>query len=300
MPVPVFLLAAGLGTRLRPLTDWLAKPLLPVGDRPALDHILPWVRLLGGPIVANAHHRAADLRAFVEASARDVVLSEEAHILGTAGGLARAADLLGAGDVLVWNGDILASLDPGLLVRAHAEAGDADATLAVRPLARGEGNVGVDGRGRIVRLRGETVARGEVTGGAFLGVHVVGARLRAVLPAEGCLVGDVYLPALRRRQTLRAFEAMDTAWHDIGTLADYEAANGAWLEARGGGAFVGERATVEGGVTLRSCIVGRGARVEGEGTLDRCIVWPDARLTAPCPPSVVTPWGTVPLGPAPR
>ena len=383
MPVPVLVLAAGLGTRLRPLTDWLPKPLLPVGDRPAIEHILSVVRPIGGPIVANAHHRAADLRAFVEASAGDVVLSEEAHILGTAGGLARAADLLGAGDVLVWNGDILASIDPGHLVRAHAEAGDAEATLAVRPLPRGEGNVGVDASGHVVRLRGETIAPGEVRGGAFLGIHVVGERLRAALPPEGCLVGDVYLPALRRRQTLRVFEAPDIAWQDIGTLADYVAANQAWLETltppgprpgknstppaprprdstppaprlawqgggsvrefacfashvppsspgeeggqgegvperkgarrkespsrKGGrgegreparhGSFVAEGAKVAAGVSLQSCIIGRNARVEGAGTLDRCIVWPDTRVTAPCRPSVVTPWGTVSLGP---
>jgi mannose-1-phosphate guanylyltransferase len=300
MTVPVFVLAAGLGTRLRPLTDWLPKPLLPVGDRPAIEHVLSAVRPLGGPIVANAHHRAADLRAFVEAAARDVLLSGEARILGTAGGLARAGRLLGPGDVLVWNADILSSLDPALLVRAHEEAGDAGATLAVRLLPAGEGNVGVDDRGRIVRLRRETVAPGEAKGGLFLGIHVVGERLRAALPEEGCLVGDAYLPALRQGQTLRAFEVQDEAWHDIGTLGDYEAANRAWLAARGGSSFVAEGATVAPGVTLRRCILGRDARVEGAGTLDRCIVWPGARVDAPSAPAVVTPWGTVPLGPAPR
>jgi NDP-sugar pyrophosphorylase family protein len=76
----VFLLAAGLGTRLRPLTDWLPKPLLPVGDEPALAHILAQVRALEGPIVANVHHRAADLRAFLGGTG--VLVSEEARILG--------------------------------------------------------------------------------------------------------------------------------------------------------------------------------------------------------------------------
>jgi mannose-1-phosphate guanylyltransferase len=293
MANPVFLLAAGLGTRLRPLTDWLPKPLLPVGDRPALEHILAQVRPVAGPIVANAYHRVADLRAFLAASASDVRLSEEARILGTAGGLAHAAHLLGPGAVLVWNGDILSSLDAGQLLAAHAH--DAQATLAVRPRAAGEGNVGTDAAGRVVRLRRETVATGEVSGGEFLGVHVVGEELRARLPAEGCLVGDVYLPALRAGHPLRTFEVREVAWHDIGTLADYEAANLAWLRARGEGSFVGPGAVVAAGIMLRECIVGRGARVEGEGVLERCIVWPDARLTAPCAPAVVTPRGTVPL-----
>ena len=147
----MFLLAAGLGTRLRPLTTFVPKPLLPVGDRPALEHILERVRPLGGPLVANAHHRAADLRAFLAASAPDVALSEEARILGTAGGLRAARALLGPGPVLVWNGDILASLDAARLIADHARANDAEGTLAVRPLPSGEGNVGTNAEGRVVR-----------------------------------------------------------------------------------------------------------------------------------------------------
>jgi len=294
MATPVFLLAAGLGTRLRPLTEWLPKPLLPVGDRPALEHILARVRPLGGTLVANSHHRADELRAWAARAAPDVVLSEEERILGTAGGLARAGRLLGAGDALVWNGDILASLDVLALVRAHEGAG-AEATLAVRPLPAGEGNVGVDAAGRVVRLRRETTSEGEVKGGAFLGIHMVGRRLRQRLPVEGCLVGDAYLPALRGGETLRAFEAPDVEWRDIGTLRDYEAACFAWLDGSGRRAFVSPGAHVAAGAEVRGSIVGAGARVEGEGLVERCVVWPDATVTAPCRDAVVTPWGAVPF-----
>src|SRR5258706_15827748 len=100
------ILCAGLGSRLRPLSDWRAKPLVPVGDRPAVAHVLDRVRAAGAPrVVVNAHHRADDVRAFLP---RDIALSHEADLLGTAGGVAHAASLLGDGDVVVWNGDILA------------------------------------------------------------------------------------------------------------------------------------------------------------------------------------------------
>ena len=295
MPIAVLVLAAGLGTRLHPLTSWLPKPLLPVGDRAALEHVLDRVRPVATTIVANAHHRAADLRAFLEAHAPEVRVSEEARILGTAGGLAAAATLLGDGPVLVWNGDILASLDAAELVAAHARAPGREATLAVRALPAGEGNVGVDAHGRIVRLRRETTREGEVRGGAFLGIHVVGEALRRVLPAEGCLVGDVYLPSLRAGKTLRTFEVGALEWHDIGTLNDYEAANAAWLARHGGDSLVGEGAQVDPSVTLERTIVGRGARVEGQGRVDRCVIWPGAKATAPLSRAVVTPWGTVPF-----
>jgi mannose-1-phosphate guanylyltransferase len=297
MALPIFLLTAGLGTRLRPLTDWLPKPLLPVGDRPALAHILDRVRPVASSIVANAHHRAADLRAFLEASAPDVHVSEEPRILGTAGGLAEASQLLGAGDVLVWNGDILAPLDPLLLLESHHAEPSREATLAIRNLPRGQGNVGLDRDGRIVRLRSETMTGAEeASGGAFLGIHIVGGQLRATLPSEGCLVGDIYLPALRHGRTLRAFDVGDIAWHDIGTLADYASANAAWLERGAWPSYVDSSATVAPAARVERSIVGRGARVEGQGTLARCVVWPGACATAPLEGAVVTPWGVVGLG----
>jgi mannose-1-phosphate guanylyltransferase len=287
VPLPVFLLAAGFGTRLRPLTTHLPKPLLPIGDRPALAHILAAVRPVASRLVANAHHRADDLRAFLERESPDVLPSVEAEILGTAGGLERAGDLLGAGDVLVWNGDIFTDLGATELMAAHTEP--ALATLAVAPLPAGEGTVGVNAEGCVVRLRKETTMPGEVRGGSFLGVHVVGSGLRKRLPKKGCLVGDVYLPALRRGERLAAFDAGHVVWHDIGTLADYAAANFAWLGSRQ--AWVSEDAHVAPGVTFQSTLVGRGAEAQGQGALTRCIVWPGARAVAPLEGAVVAPWG---------
>jgi mannose-1-phosphate guanylyltransferase len=178
---------------LRPLTDWLAKPMVPIGDAPAVEHVARRLRAAGiERFVVNVHHRPADLRAW--AASAGAAISEEAALLGTAGGVARARALLGDGDVLVWNGDILSELDPADLTRTHERSG-ALATLAIVRRACGEGNVGLDADGRVVRLRKEVF--GEETSGAdFIGVHVVGAKLRPRLPERGCLVGDLYIPAL--------------------------------------------------------------------------------------------------------
>lgn len=297
MTTPVFLLAAGLGTRLRPLTDARPKPLLPVGDRPALAHILDRVSPLGGKVVVNAHHRADDLRAFFEGYAPDARVSVEPEILGTAGGLANARAMLGEGHALVWNGDILSELDPARLLDAHAAHPDAEATLAFQALPAGEGNIGTDEEHRVVRLRAETVFPGEVRGGLFLGIHVVSATLRDRLPTRGCLVGDVYLPALRRVATLHAFDVGDTRWEDIGTLLDYQRANLAWLERRGEGSFLGRGATVGAGVKLERSVVGAGASVWGEGDVVRSVVWPGVSVEAPLVDAIATPGGLVAVGP---
>ncbi len=182
------ILAAGFGTRLRPLTLELPKPLVWVGDRPAIAHIAERLVAAGiTEIVVNTHHRAEafspDLLARVPGRLSIVT---EPEILGTGGGLANAAPLLGEGDVVVWNGDILTPLDVTALLAAAARETGADskrqkdepprggpfaklpgagspegatpsirgatpskkgATLAIVPRPRGQGTVGIDAGG---------------------------------------------------------------------------------------------------------------------------------------------------------
>ncbi|MBX3225067.1 MAG: NTP transferase domain-containing protein [Labilithrix sp.] len=279
------ILCAGLGTRLRPLTDWLAKPMVPIGDAPAVGHIAARVRAAGfDRVVVNVHHRPSDLRRW--AADAGAAISEEAELLGTAGGVARAAALLGDGDVLVWNGDILSDLDPGALASAHASSGAA-ATLAVVARAAGEGNVGLGEDGRIVRLRREAFGD-ERAGADFIGVHVLGADLRSGLPARGCLVGDVYIPALRAGARLAA-HVVTTPFVDVGSLDAYVAANRAWLAARGASSWIAEGAHVS--ASVEGSIVGAGARVEADAL--RCIVWPGARVADRVSDAIVTPHGVV-------
>jgi mannose-1-phosphate guanylyltransferase len=281
------ILAAGLGTRLRPLTDHSAKPLVPVGDRPALAHIIDRLRAAGvGRVVVNAHHHIAMLRAFACAHA-GVALSEEPELLGTAGGVARAQELLGEGDVLLYNGDIWTDFDVRLLAAAHGAFGAPAATLVVQPLAAGEGRVGMDDKGRIVRLRSERFGD-ESRGGEFLGIYVLGGALRARLPDRGGMLEEVLIPALARGDVVQAM-LFDGPWRDIGTVSGYLDANAAWLAAHGRASWVGPGARVGDGVTLQGSVVGAGARVEGAGLLRGCVVWPGARAVAPLDGRVLTP-----------
>jgi len=286
---PAMVLSAGLGTRLRPLTDLRAKPLVPVGDRPAIAHILDRLRDAGVPrVVVNAHHLASQVVAFARGHGGDVRVSEEAELLGTAGGLAQASELIGAGDVLVWNGDILAEVEVAALVSAHA-MGDRVATLVVHPLPAGQGPVGLDGEGRVVRLRTERFGA-EARGGQFLGIYVLSASLRARLVRPAVVAGvveDVLVPAMARGEIVRALDFVGP-WHDIGTVESYRAANLAWLDARGLPSWIAPGATVAPGVTLDRSLVGEGATVVGQGTLARCIVWPGARAVAPMADQIVT------------
>jgi NDP-sugar pyrophosphorylase family protein len=108
--------AAGLGTRLRPLTDTMPKALVPVAGRPMLERVLCKLRDAGlGPFVVNVHHFAEQIEAFLAEhdgfGAQVAVSREAAEPLETGGGIKHAAPLLGPGRFLVHNVDILSDLD---------------------------------------------------------------------------------------------------------------------------------------------------------------------------------------------
>jgi len=107
-PRTAMLLAAGLATRMRPLTDHTAKPLLPLGGRPLLDHALDHLAAVGvETAVVNAHWHADLLAAHLRARTTPpgTILRREASLLETGGGVKAALDLLGPAPFFVVNGD---------------------------------------------------------------------------------------------------------------------------------------------------------------------------------------------------
>lgn len=285
-------LAAGLGTRLRPLTDELPKPLCPIGDRAPIDGILTSLAREGfARAVVNTHHlHEAFDDAWRAAQALDVQLSHETEVLGTGGGIANAGPLLGEGPVIVWNADILAT--PELAALARGAEGAVSARLMVAPVAPGEpGTVGLSREGRVVRMRGQRYGE-EVAQADYIGIAWLSAKLRARLPIPGCLAGDGYMPALRDGEVIDTLEHT-SGFTDIGSIASYLQANLAWLAAAGWTSLVHPSAHVERSVRVTHSVVGRGARVEGEGELKECVVWPGARAVAPLQRCVVTRRGVV-------
>lgn len=282
---PAMILCAGFGTRLRPLTDFFPKPLLPIGDRPAFQHIVDRLRAGGfGPLVINTHHCAEPL---AKAVPSDVTALHEPSILGTAGGVANAARALGHGDVLVWNGDIQLDPDLNALVQKHRRG--SVATLLVAPRPAGEGTVGVSRDGSIARLRGETFLE-EVSGADYLGVMMLSETMREKLPREGCLVGDVLMPWLRNGGSVGTV-VHTGSWVDIGTPERYLRANLQWLQANGHVAWCASDATVAESVELRETVVAAGGRVTGEGRVHRCVVLAGAELRAPASGTIALPGG---------
>jgi ADP-glucose pyrophosphorylase len=130
--------------------------------------------------------------------------------------------------------------------------------------------------GRVMRMRKESIASGEVLSFAYLGCALLGAPMLDALPREGCLVGDLLLPRLRSGARVEVLPFTGD-WLDVGTLHAYLGANLAWLAARGHEAFVGEGALVA-GAELRETVVGARARIAPGATLDRCVLWPGGEV----------------------
>lgn len=174
-------LAAGRGTRLAPLTDTLPKPLMPVGGRPLLEHLLIFLRAGGiDDVVINLHHLGDRIEATIGDGSRfglQVRYSREHEIRDTGGGIKHAAPLLGREPFVVVNGDSLLELDLRTVTAFH-EARGGVATLAVRPdpEAARYGLVELDGDDRVRRIAGLPAATSVATplrAFMFPGLHVL-------------------------------------------------------------------------------------------------------------------------------
>jgi mannose-1-phosphate guanylyltransferase len=268
-----------------------------IGDRPQIDLVLDVLARSGVPrAVVNTHHLAEQFDdAWVGARPLPVTRSFEPEILGTAGGIENAAGALGDGDILVWNADILADLDVRALVRAHRAARSAATLAIVGTGPPGRGTVGVDASGSLARIR--AARRGvEERGADYAGIAILGPALRARLPEQGCLVGDVLVPWLAEGFDVHTFDVGAARVLDVGSLEAYLEANLVWLSAHTKtGSFVASSARVAEGIELVESVVLDGAVVEGAGMVERCVVWPGARATAPCARSIVTLHGIVPV-----
>ena len=282
-------LCAGFGTRLRPLTDELPKPLVPVGDQSILEHaVLSLSRAGFEQVVINVCHLAGVFERYVGRLALRAQVVVEPEVRGTAGGVAGARRHLQSAPVLVWNGDILVEPPIDALL---ANAGSDHFCFGVAPRPLGEGTVGLDDQGHVVRLRGERFGE-ETRSGDYVGVLALGAAVRDALPERGCWLGDAALPRLRAGGRVTSVP-VTRPWTDAGDPASLLRANLEWLAARGLDSFVASDVEIAAGVSVEHSVVSAGARVLGQGRIERCVVCPGATAVAPLRDAIIAPSGRV-------
>jgi len=232
-----FILGAGLGTRLRPLTEECPKPLLEIGGRPIITYAMDHLLTAGvDRFIVNTHHRPeVYLEKFPERSWRGVPIwfRHEPILLDTAGGLKNIEDLLKDDEaILCYNGDVITDLPLIRLLEAHGHK-QPEVTLALRssgPLL----NVNIDDDGAICDLR-HTLGKPGSQSCLFAGIYAVETSFLQYL--EPGKIESVVFPFLRRieeqRGTVRGTVIDEGAWYDIGSPEEYEKIKTLWPRHEG-------------------------------------------------------------------
>ena len=295
------LLAAGLGTRLRPLTELRPKPIVPVANKPlaafAMDHL---AQSGVEHIVANTHPRPE----LVEQVLRDACphgvslrFSRETTLLGTGGGLRKARALFDDthAPVVVMNGDTLFAPDLERALSAHASRG-AVATMILRRTedAARFGAIGVDPSGRVRSLLGSPQVDDVVEELMFTGVHILAPEAFDAMPEIGCVIRTAYRHWVDSGALVLGV-VDDSPWADLGTVSEYHRLN---LELASGsfrwpgvsphaGCVIGDDVVLGGAV--RDSVIGEYVTIAAGVELHRCVVWPGTRVDTSASEAVLTP-----------
>lgn len=288
-------LAAGLGTRLRPLTDICPKPLMPILNRPLLGLVLAQLEAGGCfQVAVNTHHLADQVHDFLRSEPWGFLLSvsHEPEILGTGGGLKQLGEILREGPFLAINGDILTDLDLGEMYRSH-QAG-AISTLLLHDCPAYNNVWVLDGA--VVSI-GEPPPRGGGSLLAYTGVQVVDPKLMQYLPDAGRPYNLVkaWREAIAAGERLAYVKVSGHFWQDIGTPENYLAAQRRLLAGEsaslarnfrglsdptlGPGTKIGASVQFRGSVCLGAEVtVGEGASLKNSVIWDRAVIAPKVEL----------------------
>lgn len=227
-------LCAGLGTRLRPLTNLWPKPAMPFFGRPLLRYSLSTLKQLGVTEVGiNTHHLPDVMEAVAQSECKRLGLSltvshEAGEIQGTGGGIRGLREFLSGGTSVIVNGDVLFAVDLSPVVEAH-EASGADATMVLLPMPEGEkyNAVELDAERRVRRIAGVGPGGDRLSGWHFTGVHVLSPKVFDFMAPGGPIDinRDVYVKLIETGGTVRGHVLTDSDvyWSDMGTPQRYAA-----------------------------------------------------------------------------
>ncbi|MFC2076671.1 sugar phosphate nucleotidyltransferase [candidate division KSB1 bacterium] len=294
-PRQAMVLAAGVGHRLRPLTEKRPKVLAPVANCPVINGTIHRLRRTGCErLVVNVHHLAGQVEAFLDGAVEpglEIKISREDEILGTGGGLGKAKKFFDLEPLILINGDILTNLDLAALWNYHHQSGNW-ATLAVQDHPD-YNQVAVDGDGRLMgisdRLPGGSAD--EAVRVAFTGIHVLGPEMFEYLPGDRpASIIDIYLDLVSMGKPVGTMFSQGHYWLDIGTPANYLRAHGDLaaglfdpLEVLGAAARlpdVGPGTKLgEGTSLLGATVVGKNCRIGDGVSLINTVVWDDVEIT---------------------
>ena len=265
-PRRAFVLAAGFGTRMLPITRDLPKPMLPIWGVPALERVLRMLRSWGvDDVLVNLHHLPNEILQHIlhrESDGLRIDLSFEPEILGTGGALPRASWFLDRNPFWMINADVACDVNPSALLKSF-KPGRTIGAVWVHP-ERGPRTVEIE-KGYVTNWRsGRPRSPGTCT---FCGLHLLSPDILRYLPPEGMSsIITAYEKAMKDGFKVSAVAIPGSYWADIGTPAQYLEAHRDLASGRDAAvaatARVNRRAIVRDAVVMDGAVIGPHARVE--------------------------------------
>lgn len=285
-------LAAGLGTRLKPITFEIPKPMVPVLDRPVMAHIVGMLERQGfDELIANVHHFQETIRGYF---GDRLTYRYEEELLGTAGGVRNVRDFFGDDPVVVVSGDALTDLDLRDLLARHEDAGGIG-TLTVKKVddTREYGVVLHDRDGRITGFQEKPDPAEALSDLGNCGIYCFSPEIFDYFPDRPFVdwANDVF-PALLENDVPFFIHETERYWNDVGSLEELRQGTFDLLAGRlrmpvgesavaQDGVWVGEGCEIGDGVELMEpVVVGDGCRIGDGAALRDTIVFPGTEVAA--------------------
>jgi len=272
--IQAFILGAGLGTRLRPLTDHLPKPLVPLFHKPLAAWAVKACSEVGiRRFAINTHHLPEAWDGFEADGAEEITFFNEPILLETGGGLKNIESWTNGAPLLVHNGDVFSSLPLEKLIAAHQTSGS-PVTLALR--SQGEAkHIALDASATRVTDVRNRLGNGEGTH-VFTGIYCVNPEFFGMLKAgEKISVIPAFMELIRQNK-LGAVVIDEGEWLDLGDRDSYLRAH---LELDLS-EKIHPQAVVENGAVIENSVIGAGAMIERGAVVKDSVVWAGRRVLA--------------------
>jgi mannose-1-phosphate guanylyltransferase len=270
------ILAAGLGTRLRPLTFDRPKALMPVGNRPMIDRVIEYLKRYNtDDLIVNAHHHQEQLVAYLDKGrpfGLNIRVKVEPKILGTGGGIKNTEGFWDDEPFVVINGDILTDIDLIRAYRAHKKKGNL-ITLIVHD-CKPFNQIRINERLDIMEIAPKA-SPGRL---AFTGVHIIDPEILSHIPKDRFYnIIDCYQKLIEEGSPIRAYVSKGHYWRDVGTVESYFLANREVLQEN---RFLsGPDCRIHDSVRLKEwAVIGNDANLEEGVEIRRSVLWDRVRV----------------------
>lgn len=291
-PINCFILSAGLGERLKPITDHIPKPIIPILGKPALQYVIERVSAIPvGKIGINLHYKKEIIADWLSNAgildSYDVTLFHEEQLLGTGGALKNAEVFLRDYHFLVYNSDIFSDIDLEKLVEYHL-SGKNIATLAVHDCPE-YNSLEIDEKGFLIGIAKKEYPHSSNLY-AFTGIAVYSPDFLNFLPKGYSSVVSGWMDALSAGEKITCLLFNGHSWSDIGTPSAYAAAVIKELKSDGetvyihpsinyankiefeGNLIVEQKSIIENSTYLKNCIMLPNSHMEPESKHENCII----------------------------